>query len=80
MVLLGINMVYFLWGWYSVHFLKVSLVGQWEDSDTSKEIIDYETTAHVFGGSSSTSCSNFALIKIAMDNEELLTEKTLQQS
>ena len=46
-------------------------MGQWEDSDTSKEIIDYETTAHVFGGSSSTSCSNFALIKIAMDNEEL---------
>ena len=55
-------------------------MGQWEDSDTSKEIIDYKMTAHVFGGSSSTSCSNFALIKIAMDNEELLTEKTLQQS
>ena len=28
----------------------------WEDSDTSKEIIDYEMTAHVFGGSSSPSC------------------------
>ena len=63
-----------------MHFLKVSLVGQWEDSDTSKEIIDYKMTAHVFGGSSSTSCSNFALIKVAMDNEKLLTEKTLQQS
>ena len=28
-------------------------------------------TAHVFGGSSSPSCSNFALRKKAMDNEEL---------
>ena len=42
----------------------------WEDSDTSKEIIDYEMTAHVFGGSSSPSCSNFTLRKTAMDNEE----------
>ena len=43
----------------------------WEDSDTSKEIIDYGMTAHAFGGSSSPSCSNFALRKKAMDNEEL---------
>ena len=28
-------------------------------------------TAHVFGGSSSPSCSNFALRKTAQDNEEL---------
>ena len=28
-------------------------------------------TAHVFGGSSSPSCSNFALRKTALDNEEL---------
>ena len=57
-----------------------SFFGGTVGSDTSKEIIDYKMTAHVFGGSSSTSCSNFALIKIAMDNEKLLTEKTLQQS
>ena len=43
----------------------------WEDSDTSKEIIDYEMTTHVFGGSSSPSCSNYALRKTAMGNEEL---------
>ena len=43
----------------------------WEDSDTSKEIIDYEMTAHVFGGSPSPSCSNYALRKTAMDNDEL---------
>ena len=39
----------------------------WWDCDTSKEIIDYERTAHVFGGTSS-SCSNFALRKTASDN------------
>ena len=33
--------------------------------------MDYEKTAHVFGGSSSPSCLNFALRKTAMDNEEL---------
>ena len=43
----------------------------WEDSDISKEIIDYGMTAHVLGGSSSPSCSNFALRKKAMDNEEI---------
>ena len=43
----------------------------WEDSDTSKEIIDYEMTAHFFRRSSSPSCSNYALRKTAMDNEEL---------
>ena len=50
-------------------FLKIFW---WEDSDASKEIIDYEMTAHVFGGSSSPSCSEFSLMKTAMDNEELV--------
>ena len=40
----------------------------WKDCDTNKEIIDYEMTAHVFGGASSKSCSNFALKKAASDN------------
>ena len=40
----------------------------WENSDTT---IEYEMTAHVFGGSSSPSCSNFALRKTAKDNEEI---------
>ena len=43
----------------------------WEDSDTSKEIINYRMTAHVFGRSSSPSCSYFALRKTVMDDEEL---------
>ena len=41
----------------------------WEDSDTSKKIIDYEITTHVFRGSSFPSCSNFALRKTAKNNE-----------
>ena len=43
----------------------------WEDSDISRGIIDYEMTAHFFGRSSFPFCSNFALRKTAMDNEEL---------
>ena len=40
----------------------------WDDCDTNKENIDYEMTAHVFGGALSPSCSNFALRKTASDN------------
>ena len=43
----------------------------WEDSDTSKEIIDCEMASNVFGGSSSPSCLNFVLRETAMDNEKL---------
>ena len=42
----------------------------WDDSNPDKEIIDYEMTAHVFGGTSSPSCSNFALRRTAKDNEQ----------
>ena len=37
-------------------------------SDSSKVIVDHEITAHVFGGISSPSCSNYALKKAAADN------------
>ena len=40
----------------------------WKDSDSSKVIADHEMTAHVFGGISSPSCSNYALNKTAADN------------
>ena len=43
----------------------------WEDSDISKGRINYEMTAHVFGGSTSPSCSNFVLRKTPVNNEEL---------
>ena len=42
----------------------------WDDSDPDKEIIDYEMTAHVFGGTSSPSCSDFGLRRTAKDNEQ----------
>ena len=41
----------------------------WRNCDTNKEIIDYEMTAHVFGGASSKSCSNFALKKAVSNNK-----------
>ena len=41
----------------------------WDDSDPDKEIIDYEMTAHVSGGTSSPSFSNSALRRVAKDNE-----------
>ena len=42
----------------------------WDDSDPDKETSDYEMTAHVFGETSSPSCSNFALRRTAKDNEQ----------
>ena len=42
----------------------------WEDSDINKSIVDHEMCVHVLGGVSSSSCSNYALIKIASDNQD----------
>ena len=42
----------------------------WDNSDPDMEIMDYEMTAHVFKGTSSPSCSNFALKGTAKDNEQ----------
>ena len=39
-----------------------------KDSDSSKVIVDHEMTAHVFGGISSPSCSNYALKMTTADN------------
>ena len=41
----------------------------WDNSDPGKEIIDYEMKVHVFGGASSSACSNFALRRTAKDKE-----------
>ena len=40
----------------------------WKDGNSSKVAVDHEMTAHVFGGISSPSCSNYALKKTAADN------------
>ena len=41
----------------------------WKDGGTSKEIIDHEMCVHIFGGVSSGACSNYALRKTAIENE-----------
>ena len=43
----------------------------WDDSSPDKEIIDYEMTAHVFGGTSSPSFSNFILRTTARESFQL---------
>ena len=50
-----------------------------DDSNSHKEIIDYKMTAHVFGGtSSSSSCSSFALRTTAKDNEQQYDKEITQ--
>ena len=46
----------------------------WTKSDINKEVIGFEMCTHVFGGTSSPSCSNFALKKTAIDNEKKFGE------
>ena len=41
----------------------------WKYGDMSKEIIDHEMCVHVFGGVSSGACSNYALRRTAIENE-----------
>ena len=41
----------------------------WKDGDKSKEIIDHEMCVHVFGSVSSGACSNGALRRAAIENE-----------
>ena len=41
----------------------------WKNHDTSGKIYDFEMNVHVFGGTSSPSCSNYALKKTALDNK-----------
>ena len=41
----------------------------WTDGDLTKDPEEYQMLVHVFGAASSPSCSNFALLKTAEDNE-----------
>ena len=50
----------------------------WEDEDFTKQPIDYEMTVHVFGATSSASCSNYALRRTALDNEEEFNQDVRQ--
>ena len=42
----------------------------WQDSDLSKKLIYYEMCVHVFGGTSSPSCSNSVLKRTSIDGED----------
>ena len=41
----------------------------WTDGDLTKDPEEYQMLVHLFGATSSPSCSNFALLKTAEDNE-----------
>lgn len=53
----------------------------WPNSDLTQDLADFRMKVHIFGATSSPSCSNFALWKCAEDNEGLfsldVTEKLL---
>ena len=42
----------------------------WQDDDISRQPVDHEMCVHVFGGTSSTYCSNYALKRTANDGED----------
>ena len=44
----------------------------WEEGDVDKPVAEYQMTVHLFGATSSPSCSVFALLKTAEDNRELV--------
>ena len=47
----------------------------WEDHNINSNIVDFEMGVHVFGGTSSPSCCNYALKRTALDNEEKYQKK-----
>ena len=55
----------------------------WQDWDLRKEPVDHEMCVHVFGGTSSPSCSNYALKRTSIDGKDqfgLEAAKTLQNN
>ena len=40
----------------------------WNNNDLNGELVDYDMGVHVFGGTSSPGCCNYALRRTAMDN------------
>ena len=52
----------------------------WKDGYISKEIIDHEMCVHIFGGVSSGACSNYALRRTAIENENKYAAKTLKNN
>ena len=55
----------------------------WQDGNLSKKLIDHEMCVHVFGGTSSPSCSNYVLKRTYIDGEDQFGKaaaKTLQDN
>ena len=50
----------------------------WPDGDLNKPAEEFQMMAHLFGGTSSPSCANFALRKTADDNEGIFDPETIQ--
>lgn len=50
----------------------------WPDGNLDSEPEEYEMRVHLFGGTSSPSCANFALKKTAQDNEADFNPETIQ--
>ena len=48
----------------------------WEDGDYQKDLATYEMCVHIFGGTSSPSCCNYALKKTGRDNRNDFGEET----
>ena len=42
----------------------------WQDGDISRQPVDYEMFVHVFGGTSSPPCCNYALKRTVVDGED----------
>ena len=55
----------------------------WQDGDISIQPVDHEMSVHVFDGTSSPSCSNYALKRTSVDGEDHFGKeaaKTLQNN
>ena len=48
----------------------------WEDSNLGGDLLDHWMCVHVFGGTSSPGCCNYALRKTAIDNKVRYGEET----
>ena len=50
----------------------------WPEEDLDKEVETFEMCVHLFGGVSSSSCTNYALLKTAQENEQKFGSEAAQ--
>eukprot|EP00064_Thunnus_orientalis_P017678 superscaffoldBa00003823_g17764 len=51
----------------------------WPDGDLNQDLIDFRMMVHLFGATSSPSCTNFALRKCAEDNKEQFNQEVVDK-